>query len=81
MRCSNNKIHPLYDSAIESYSQVIENINGIAKLFPFENTPDEEKNAHVKDKERCIKAIEYFRAAMSAEAIGLKYLAEIVKRL
>ncbi len=71
----------LFDKAIESYTTVASSLSTIAKTFPFLNTPDEEKEKHIKDAGRCRTALEQLRAAREAEESGLGTLEEIAPAL
>ena len=66
-----------FDEAIERYQVVHENLQKIAKAFPFLGMKPE----HVKDQVRIRTALDALRAARDAEAGGLEALRRIVNKL
>ena len=73
--------YSLFDDAIGDYDTVARNLKAVSETFPFLQVPDDVKEANIKDRSRCEKAIACLKAARKAEASGLKVLAEIVNRV
>ncbi len=65
-----------FDSALSHYGAVAENLEAVAKTFPF---PPEGKE--IEDSDRRDKAVEYLKAAKKAEDSGLKSLEKVVTGL
>jgi len=66
-----------FDEAIERYQVVHENLQKIAKAFPFLGMEAE----HIKDQARIHTALDALRTARDAEAGGLETLQRIVNEL
>jgi hypothetical protein len=71
----------LFDQAIVNYEKVSENLKKVAEEFPFLDTPLEQKQKNINDKEKIKRSVEYLKAARDAEAEGLKALEKIVQAL
>jgi hypothetical protein len=67
----------LLDEAIERYQVVHENLQKVAKAFPFHGMEPE----HIKDQARIRTALDALRTARDAEASGLEALQRIVNGL
>jgi hypothetical protein len=67
----------LFDTAIEPYGVVAENLKKITALFPFH----QRKPEHIQDRARVESALELLRAARSAEQSGLAALEKLQQQL
>jgi hypothetical protein len=69
------------DEAISAYTEVSAHMDAVAELFPFTDVPEEEKQANVRDAERCAQAISHLKAARIAEQRGMAALRQLVNAL
>ena len=66
----------VFEEAIGHYRLAADHLGTVADLFPMPANPD-----HVKDKDRCARAVEALSAAKAAEVSGLRALGQIVQEL
>ena len=67
----------LFDEAIKHYTEVRENLNCVANLFPFLTR----QLSYLQDEHRRTEAIKYLRNARAAEEKGLNIIEELSKVL
>lgn len=71
------QLKSLFGEARKHYRVVANNLKKVADTFPFLTRKPE----HIKDKERCRKAIELLKIARDSESSGLNTLEKIVETL
>jgi hypothetical protein len=71
----------LFDQAIGPYEKVAENLRKVAEEFPFLDTPMEQKEKNMRDKEKIQRTVGYLKTAREAEEQGLKALVQIVESM
>ena len=71
----------LFDEGIAHYDVVSQELTTVSETFPFLNTSEEEKQAHIQDLDRRKKAANALKTAREAEVKGLKVLEQIVAQL
>jgi hypothetical protein len=80
-RIGDDDLNPLFDEAIKHYKVVSENLDVVAKTFPFNFQDQATMTEQIKDAQRREKAVEALKAAREAEEAGLKTLAKIAVAL
>jgi hypothetical protein len=73
----NGKVKPLFDEAVEHYSEVADNLEKAVKSYPF----DSEASGSIVVDDQSREATKVLRKAREAEAAGLHVLERIVSEL
>lgn len=71
----------LLSGAINHYRLVHENLNNVSMEFPYYNTTIKQIQENIEDEERCLRTIQYLKAAREEEKAGLFILERIVNKL
>jgi CubicO group peptidase (beta-lactamase class C family) len=75
------ELYSYFDQAITHYETASANLSKVSEVFPCFSASAAQRDANVKDKDRCQQAIEYLITARDADQAGLKVLEQIVEKL
>jgi hypothetical protein len=76
-----DRYEPLFDRAARYYGYVARNLGEVAGVFPLLATTEDQREANVRDRDRCRIAIEHLKAARSAEESALEVIGQLADRL
>ena len=75
------RAHTAFEEAIGEYAAVAAGLAGVAELFPFVGTDEEQRNSNIRDAHRVSQAVRHLALARDAESRGAKLLAVIASHL